>query len=103
IAIPIDEAQTSGVVVEFTGPAAGKVLIVSLQGNFAIVDLDDSGYTRQRLQLHAGGNYAFTMVAVDEDGYPGPRAYANVLVEDPSKPYDPWGGNSDMTFEFVDP
>ena len=100
----VDEAQTTGIVIEMTGPADGSVYISTIEGHAAIVPLDHTGRTRLRLLLNSRGWYYFTFRALDGDGYWGPGTEAAADVYDPDIIFDPYGPNpDDMTFALTAP
>jgi len=100
----VPEAQTTGLVVEFQGPADGRVYLSSMEGHTAVVTLDSSGFARRRLLMNSWGWYYFTFRALDSDDFFGPGTEHALDVYDPDIIMDPWGPNpDDMTFELVDP
>ena len=100
----VTEAKTTGLIVEFQGPADGIVYVQTMEGNTALVALDASGYAKRRLLVNSYGWYWFTMRYLDRDGYMGPAWEHNLDVYDPAAAYDPMGpAPEDMTFQFVVP
>ena len=100
----VEEAQTTGLVVEMTGPAGGQVFINSMAGPSAVVSLGATGHVRLRLLMNSRGWYYFTFRALDADGFWGPGLEDSVDVYDPDIIFDPYGPNpDDMTFRFTAP
>ncbi|MFD6700735.1 MULTISPECIES: RNA polymerase sigma factor [unclassified Microbacterium] len=99
-----DEARTTGLIVEFQGPANGTIYVSTMEGHTGFVALDANGYAKRRLLVNSYGWYWFTMRYIDGDGYWGPIWEHNLDVYDPTSVYDPMGPNpDDMTFQFVVP
>lgn len=100
--IPIEEASTSGIVVQLHGPANGTVCLASVySGQAAIVQLDANGTSVKRLRLLSGGTYFFSLRACAGD-YRGPAFEQFVDVEDPNI-FGPFGPDPAGTvFELTD-
>ncbi|MDQ0644564.1 sigma-70 family RNA polymerase sigma factor [Microbacterium murale] len=100
----VDEASTTGIVIAITGPPNGVVQVSSMTGDFAMVELDATGYTVKRLRMHAPGWYYFSFSAYDADGFWGPAFEDVVDVYDPDVIWGPWGPDpEDMSFDLTDP
>lgn len=100
----VDEARTTGLVIEMTGPADGSVYVSTMEGHTAVVPLDHTGHTRLRLLMDSRGWYYFTFRALDGDGYWGPGTEAAADVYDPDIIFDPYGPSpDDMTFTLTSP
>jgi len=100
----VDEARTTGLVIEMTGPADGSVYVSTMEGHTAVVPLDHTGHTRLRLLMDSRGWYYFTFLALDGDGYWGPGTEAAADVYDPDIIFDPYGPSpDDMTFTLTSP
>ncbi len=102
--LTVTQAKTTGLVVEFRGPANGTIYVSTMEGNTAFVALDANGYAQRRMLVDSYGWYWFTMRYIDKDGYWGPLWEHNLDVYDPVAPYDPMGPDpADMTYRFVVP
>lgn len=100
----VAEAQTTGIVIELTGPAGGRVYVSTMEGHTAIVPLGATGHTRLRLLMNSRGWYYFTFRALDSDGFWGPGLEAAADVYDPDIVFDPYGPDpDDMTFTLTAP
>lgn len=98
------DAKTTGLLVEFHGPADGIIYVTTMEGNTGFVALDANGYAQRRMLVNSYGWYWFTMRYIDDDGYWGPLWEHNLDVYDPTAAYDPMGpAPEDMTFQFVVP
>lgn len=98
------DAKTTGLLVEFHGPADGTIYVTTMEGNTGFVALDANGYAQRRMLVNSYGWYWFTMSYIDGDGYWGPPWEHNLDVYDPIAVYDPMGpAPEDMTFQFVVP
>ncbi|WP_182255440.1 RNA polymerase sigma factor [Microbacterium esteraromaticum] len=99
--IPLDEAQTTGIVVSITGPPNGTVW-VSTPKTDATVTLDENGHAVRRIRMFADGWYPFSFAVIDADWYAGPAFSDPVDVVDPNRdPSLPRGGGG--VFDIVDP
>ncbi len=102
--LTVTEAKTTGLIVEFQGPANGVIYVQTMEGNTGLVALDSNGYAKRRLLVNSYGWYWFNMSYFDSDGYWGPPWEHNLDVYDPVAVYDPMGPSpEDMTFSFVVP
>lgn len=100
----VDEASTTGLVIEVDGPPDATVLVVSMTGHAVQFALDGDGHARKRLVMAARGWYYLTFRVVDGDGRWGPGTERAVDVYDPDIIFDPWGPSpEEMTFDLTEP
>ncbi|WP_449278169.1 RNA polymerase sigma factor [Leucobacter sp. GX24907] len=96
----IDEARSTGVVIEVTGPAAGAVcLALPFSDEYAVIDLGESGTTRIRLRFFENGFYALNF-RVCSDEYFTVSTERFVAVEDPDVLWEPWA--PDPTLDAIE-
>lgn len=103
--IPIDEASTSGVVIQLEGAPNGMACLSSVySGQTATVQLNSSGSSIKRLKMLTGGSYLFSLRACDGQ-FRGPAFEQFIDVDDPSAPiFGPFGPDpADIVFELTDP
>ncbi|MGO1543844.1 MAG: sigma-70 family RNA polymerase sigma factor [Gulosibacter sp.] len=99
--LEISEAQSTGVVLQISGPKNGTVCVTSVSGQRAEIPLGDEGTAIRRIILHSHGYYVLEFAAC-EDGYRGAVTENFIDVYDPEiifEPYDP----AKMTFEVLEP
>lgn len=99
--LELQEAQTTGLVIEVTGPAGGAVCVDSIQGHYTEFPLDESGVAVKRLIMHAGGFYMLNFRPCT-DGFVGGNVEKYVDVYDSELIFGPFGiGGEQMFFEIL--
>lgn len=101
--MPLDEASTTGVVMELHGPAGGFVCLDSWTGQSAIIPLDGQGTALRRVRLLTGGFYVLNFRACDGEIL-GANTEAFAEAVDPNEIFGPWGPGlpEDPVFEIVE-